>query len=126
MLGAASEKLICLLVETYGANIADDTNRKKFQSRVSNRMISVKFAEFQKSYQGCSPKPTGATITQDLQQFLEGAFNFYRSTRNQVGHPQVIPDLEKTVILANIGQFITYTERIYALMEHFESTEIKT
>lgn len=46
MLGAASEKAILILIESYAARIADDGNRDKFLGRVNNRMISVKFDEF--------------------------------------------------------------------------------
>lgn len=38
---------------------------------------------------------------------------------------QIIPDLDKGVILANIGQFITYVERIYALIEFFHANEMQ-
>jgi hypothetical protein len=125
MLGAASEKAVFLLIECYAAAIADETNRDKFLSRVNNRMISVKYEEFKKSYKGAKPKPTDAILGQDLEQLIEGAFNFYRFTRNQVGHPQIIPDLDKGVILANIGQFVTYMERIHGLMAFFQKTAMK-
>lgn len=124
MLGAASEKLILLLIDTYGARIDDTVNRERFLSRINSRIISVKFDEFKKSHKSSKPRPTDAVLSQDLDQILEGAFNFYRSTRNQVGHPQVIPDLDKGVILANIGQFITYAERVYGLIAFFNANNI--
>lgn len=125
MLGAASEKAIQLLIDKYGSRIADEGNREKFFSRVNNRMISVKYDEFKRSYKSASPKPTEQVLAQDLDQILDGAFNFYRHTRNQVGHPQIIPDLDKGVILANLGQFIVYVERIYSLMDFFDANEIE-
>ncbi|WP_163576195.1 hypothetical protein [Halomonas faecis] len=124
MLGAASEKAILLLIEGYKSNISDERNRERFASRVGNRMLSVKFDEFKRSYRGSAPKPDAAWA-QDLEQMLDGAFNFYRSTRNQVGHPQIIPDLDEGVILANIGQFIVYVERIYYLIEFFEENDMR-
>lgn len=125
MLGAASEKAILLLIEAYAARIADDGNREKFLSRVNNRMISIKFDEFKRSYKSATPRPSDLFLAQDLEQILEGAFNFYRHTRNQVGHPQIVPDLDKGVILANMGQFIVYVERIYALIAFFNANAIK-
>lgn len=124
MLGAASEKAILLLVEVYASQIKDEKKREKFLSRTNNRMISIKYDEFKRSYKSSSPQPKELPLAQDIEQLLDGAFNFYRHTRNQVGHPQIIPDLDKGVILANIGQFITYVERIYSLIDFFEENGV--
>jgi hypothetical protein len=125
MLGAASEKAILLLIETYAASIENDGNRAAFLTRVNGKMISKRYDEFKASYNGCKSKPTDQVLAQDLTQLLDGAFNFYRHTRNAVGHPQIIPDLDKGVVLANLGQFIVYVERIYRLMSHFKSSGVK-
>ena len=89
-------------------------------------MVSAKYEEFKKSYKSSTPKPKDPILSQDLDQLIEGAFNFYRHTRNQVGHPQIIPDLDKGVTLANIGQFVTYMERIYGLMGFYQKNTITT
>lgn len=125
MLGAASEKAVLLLVETYGAAIKDDSRKAAYFGRVNNRMISKKYEEFKGSYNGCKSKPTDMVLAQDLAQLLDNAFNFYRYTRNAVGHPQIVPDLDKGVVLANLGQFIVYVERIYALMAHFKQQGVE-
>jgi len=124
MLGAASEKAILMLIECYGENIMDETNRTKFIGRVNNRMISKKYDEFKRSYKSAKPRPSEMPLAQDLEQLLDGAFNFYRHCRNDVGHPCVVPDLDKGVILANIGQFPVYIERIYGLMDFFTQNDI--
>lgn len=125
MLGAASEKAILLLIETYTSRIEDEKNRTNFASRTNNKMISVKYDEFKRSYKCANPRPTDGEIAIDLDQLLDGAFNFYRHTRNAVGHPQVIPDLDEGVVLANLGQFITYVRRIYGLMAFFKANAMK-
>lgn len=125
MLGAASEKAILLLIETYGNRIKDEKNRENYFSRINNKMISVKYDEFKRSYKSASPKPKDLLLAQDLEQLLDGAFNFYRHTRNAVGHPQIIPDLDKGVILANLGQFIVYVERIYGLMAFYNENDVQ-
>jgi len=125
MLGAASEKAILLLIEAYGNRIKDERNREAFFSRVNNKMISVKYDEFKRSYKSAMPKPKELTLAQDLEQLLDGAFNFYRHTRNAVGHPQIIPDLDKGVILANLGQFIVYVERIYKLIAFYNANDVQ-
>jgi hypothetical protein len=125
MLGAASEKAILLLIEAYGSRIANQENREKFFGRVNNRMISIKYDEFKRSYKSAKPQPKELPLAQDLEQLLDGAFNFYRHTRNQVGHPQIIPDLDKGVILANLGQFIVYIERVYGLIAFFAANDVE-
>lgn len=124
LLGAASEKAILLLIDTYASRIADEDNKQKFLQRVNNRMISVKYDEFKRSYKCSTPRPTDRSLSQDLEQILDGAFNFYRITRNTVGHPDIIPNLDRGVVLASIGQFVPYIERIYGLMAFFNANEI--
>lgn len=121
MLGAASERSINLLIECYADAIADQGNRDKFRSRINGRTISARYDEFKKSYAGCKSKPTDVVLAQDLDAVIGGTFQFCRITRNEVGHPQIVPDLDAGVILANLGHFVTYIERIYALMRHFQN-----
>lgn len=125
MLGAASEKAILMLIDSYAAAIKDEAKKSSFLSRTNQRMISKKYDEFKASYAGCKSKPADPILSQDLTQLLDGAFNFYRHTRNVVGHPQIIPDLDKGVVLANLGQFIVYSERVYALAKHFTENGVE-
>lgn len=118
MLGAASEKAISLLVQAYGDAIQDKTNRQKFLSRINGRSISRKYDEFLRSYGGCKSKLSDAWA-QDLDVAIGSIFQFFRITRNEVGHPQIVPDLDKGVILANLGQFVVYIERVYHLINYF-------
>lgn len=124
MLGAASEKAILLLIDTYANAITDEGKKNSFLSRANGKIISKKYDEFKASYAGCKSKPSDQVLAQDLTQLLDGAFNFYRHTRNTVGHPQIIPDLDKGVVLANLGQFIVYVERIYGLSSHFKQNGV--
>lgn len=125
MLGAASEKLILILIEKYASRIKHDDNRERFLERTKNKMISAKYDEFKRSSKASKTKPQDLLLAQDLDQMLDGNFHFYRTTRNTVGHPQIIPDLDKGVVLANLGMFITYTERIYGLIQFYDSTDVE-
>ena len=126
MLGAASEKAIYLLIEAYGNSIKDDENRQRFAQRVGkSRIITHKYEEFKKSYKGCKSKPTDPVLSQDLDTLIENIFHFCRITRNSVGHPQIVPDLDKGVVLANLGNFSQYIERIFALKKHFEENGVE-
>ena len=121
MLGAASERAINILIQTYGESIADQINRDKFFTKINNRMISARFDEYRKSYAGCKSKPTEGILAQDTDTIVGGMFQFCRITRNEVGHPQIVPDLDKGVLLANLGHFVTYIGRIYGLIDHFKA-----
>src|SRR5437867_10768833 len=125
MLGAASEKAINLLIHTYTDSIRDNANRSKFQSRINSRMISTKYDEFEKSYRGCKSRPADPALAQDLEVLIGQMFHFCRITRNEVGHPQIVPDLARGVILANLGQFVHYIERVYRLMDHFRTNGVE-
>lgn len=121
MLGAASERAINLLIHSYVDSVSDLPNREKLAGRINGRMISKKFEEFQKSYAGCKNKPTDPVLSQDLEVVVGAIFQFCRITRNEIGHPQIVPDLDKGVILANLGNFVNYIGRIYGLMRYFQT-----
>lgn len=125
MLGAASERAVNLLIYAYVDAFVDPTKKEKFLARVNNRMISVKWDEFIRSYKSCASKPTDGILAQDLETVIGTVFQFCRITRNEIGHPQIVPDLDKGVVLANLGHFVTYIERIYGLMKHFRDNGVQ-
>lgn len=124
LLGAASERAINLLIHAYADAIEEPSNRDKFLSRITGRMISKKFEEFQKSYSGSQSRPTDPVLSQDLDVIIGTVFQFYRVTRNEIGHPRIVPDLEKGVVLASLANFVTYIGRIYGLMKHFQDNGV--
>lgn len=75
-------------------------------------------------YKGCKSRPTDPVLSQDLEVQIGAMFQFCRITRNEVGHPQIVPDLDKGVLLANLGHFATYIERIYGLIHHFQQNGV--
>jgi len=125
LLGAASEKAIWFLIESYAQAIEDEKDRSKFKDRINNRFISRAYDEFKKSFGSCKSKPTDPTLMQDLDTQIDAIFQFCRICRNEVGHPQISPNLDKGVLLANMGQFVKYTEAIYRLINYFHNTKIK-
>ena len=125
MLGAASEKAIFLLVESYADAIDDEGNREKFRQRIGkSKIITHRFEEFRKSYASCKSKPDDPVLSQDLDTIIGGVFQFCRITRNEIGHPQIVPDLDKGAILANLGHFSEYIGRVYGLKRHFEQNGV--
>ncbi|MEK7994282.1 MAG: hypothetical protein AAB403_10815 [Planctomycetota bacterium] len=124
MIGAASERAIGLLIQAFGESITDEPNRNKYFSKINGRMISARYDEFETRYRSCKSRPTDPVLSQDLDVVIGNMFQFCRITRNEVGHPQIVPDLVKGVLLANLGHFVSYMERIYGLIRHFKSTGV--
>jgi hypothetical protein len=124
MLGAASERAVNTLIQVYAESMKTSKNKEKFLARINGRMISRKYEEFEKSYAGCQNKPTDATLGNDLDVLIGNIFQFARITRNEVGHPEIVPDLDKGVLLANLGNFVTYIGRIYGLKKHFRDNGV--
>jgi len=124
MIGAASERAIGLLLQTFGECIVDAASREKYFSKTNNRMLSVRYEEFQTRFKSCKSRPTDPPLNQDLDVMIGNTFQFCRITRNEVGHPQVVPDLVKGVLLANLGHMVTYIERVYGLMRHFKNAGV--
>jgi hypothetical protein len=113
------------MIDSYADAIGDETNTERFKSRIGKRkVISAKYEEFMASYKGCKTQCTDPSIANDLETVLNTMFHFYRITRNDVGHPQADPNLDKGVIMANLGQFVVYLERVYGLIRHFQNNEM--
>lgn len=125
LVGAASEKAISLLIDFYAASIGDKENQARFQSRIGKKkVVSAKYDEFMASYKSCKTKCNEPSISNDLEIILDSMFQFYRITRNEVGHPQAAQGLNKGILLANLGQFVLYIERIYGLIGYFQKNEM--
>ncbi|CAH2575034.1 hypothetical protein PRNO82_04397 [Planktothrix rubescens] len=125
LLGGASEKAIYLLIDTYTKAIKDETLRNKFISRTSGKFISKIFEEFKQSFKSSKNKPQGYGWTNDLEIKVEQIFQFCRICRNEAGHPHLPPNLDKGILLANMGQFVKYVEDLYELIAYYETNEVQ-
>jgi len=124
LLGGASEKAIYLLIDAYAKAIKDETLRSKFISRTSGRFISKIFDEFKQSFKSSKNKPQGYGWTNDIEIKIEQIFQFCRICRNEAGHPYLPPNLDKGVLLANMGQFVKYVEDLYELIAYYGEHEV--
>lgn len=125
LLGGASEKSIYLLIDTYTNAIKDEALRDKFKGKISGKFISKVFDSFKKSYKASKNKPQGMGWTNDLEIKIEQIFQFCRICRNESGHPHLPPNLDKGVLLANMGQFVKYIEDLYKMIEHYKENEVE-
>jgi len=105
LLGAASEKAVLVLIDTYSNSISNDIAKQKFKERISNKFISRKFDEFKRSLKSSKNKPSDNEWAQDIEIKIETIFQFCRICRNESGHPHLPPNIDKGVLLANMGHF---------------------
>jgi hypothetical protein len=123
LLGAASEKAVWLMIDAYGNAIGDEKNRAGFKQRTGGKFISRAYDEFRNSFKSCQTKPADAAL-QEWEVKIDAIFQFYRLSRNEVGHPQIVPHVEKGALIANMGQFVTYVDTIYQLINYFANNVI--
>jgi hypothetical protein len=126
LVGAASEKAICLLIDAYANAINNAQHKESFKQRTGkNKMVSKKYEEFVNSFKSCKTQPTDPVLVNDSYTIISSLFTFYRLTRNEVGHPEIVPNLDKGIVIANMAQFIKYLETIYGLIRFFNKTPIE-
>ena len=125
LLGGASEKAIYVLIDTYIAAIKDEKHRASFTSRTSGKYISRIFDEFKGSFKSSKNKPAGFGWSNDLEIKVEQLFQFCRICRNETGHPHLPPNLDKGVLLANMGQFVKYVEDLYQLIAYYQVNHVE-
>ena len=88
---------------SFASAIDDDVNQKKFRDGSSNRVVSRAYEDFTKRFKSCKSKPTDPALIYDLETQVESIFQFFRICRNEVGHPHIPSNLDKGVLLANMG-----------------------
>jgi hypothetical protein len=125
LLGGASERAILLLVDTYTNAIPDEKMRTSFILRTSNKYIAKVFDEFKGSWKSSLNKPKGYGWTNDIEIKVEQIFQFCRICRNEAGHPHLPPNLDKGVLLANMGQFVKYVEDLYELVGNYSINQVQ-
>ena len=125
LLGGASEKAIYLLIDAYKNSIKKDEHREKFEKKISGKYISKVFESFKNSYKGSTNKPHSMGWTNDIETKIEQIFQFCRICRNEAGHPHLPPNLDKGVLLANMGQFVKYIEDLYEMIEFYKNNEVE-
>jgi hypothetical protein len=125
LLGGASEKAVLLLVDAYTKAIPDEKMRQQFTSRTSGKFISRVFDEFKNSWKCSLNKPQGYGWANDIEIKIEQIFQFCRICRNEAGHPHLPPNLDKGVLLANMGQFVKYVEDLYELIRYYTENKVQ-
>jgi len=120
-LGAASENVVLNLIDNFlkfrnDINIANKINSKQF--------IYRKFQEFKKQFQMIS-KNLPKDLIVDFDVVIDTLFNFIRINRNITGHPTGTI-VNKNIAYSNLQMFGLYLERVYKIMDYFNSNSYST
>lgn len=117
-LGAASENLILILIDSYAMWISDMKRKKSFERKIDSVGIYKKFEEFKKEVQK-DIKTIPKDLTRDLDTYLDTIFNFIRLNRNKAGHPTG-KELSAKTVYSNLQIFAEYASAIFTLIEFFK------
>ena len=123
MLGAASEKAVLLLIESYKDSIGDAATKQRFESEIGKaQSVRRKYGFFEKRFSAIKnsiPKELVANV----ESLLDGVFDLIRNSRNDAGHPASGILVDRDIVYSHLRLFIPYCQRIYRLIGWFESNE---
>ena len=119
MLGAASEKAILLLIESYAESITDP-NKKTQVNRQIEKASSIfrKYEVFEKGFANIKAK-LPRQLTDNADSLLHGVFDLIRNSRNDAGHPASGVLVSRDSNYSHLRLFIPYCQRIYQLILWF-------
>lgn len=119
MLGAASEKAVLLLIDSYAGSIADLTKRDQIKIQIAKAAsIFRKYEIFERGFTNVRqhiPKP----LTENVDSLLRGVFDLIRNSRNEAGHPTSGILVSRDANYSHLRLFIPYYQRIYDLIAWF-------
>ena len=124
LIGCASERAICLLIDSYAEAISDPVKRQSFKDKISSKFVSKAYEIFKQSIRSSKNRPELDALFHDWHIQIESLFQFFRICRNEVGHPITPPNIGRAALLANLGQFDKYIGIIYNLIRYFSSNSI--
>lgn len=121
MLGAASEKAILLLIESYAESIVDPNKKTKVKGQIENAAsIFRKYDIFEKGFVNTKAK-LPRQLTENSESLLRGVFDLIRNSRNDAGHPASGILISRDSNYSHLRLFIPYCQRIYQLIHWFAS-----
>ena len=121
-LGAASEKSIIVLIETFADAISNATEKAAFKQKIQSAGLYVKYKLFKDELEkrkGAIP----ANLLRDFDVKVDSIFNFIRLNRNAAGHPTGT-NVDRSGLQANLQMFASYAESIYALIGHLRTNPV--
>jgi len=121
-LGAASERLIDILSESFIEAQNDVDKKKRLRGGFENKTIFKWHKELTNEiFQIKENIPKN--IKDNLDVYLEQFFHFIRLGRNEKGHPDKL-QLSRNAVYGYLQIFIEYVEKVYALVDFFNNNKV--
>jgi hypothetical protein len=119
MLGAASEKAVLLLIESYANSIADPNRRTQVNAQIEKAAsIFRKYEVFETGFAKIKAQ-LPKQLTENADSLLRGVFDLIRNSRNDAGHPASGILISRDSNYSHLRLFIPYCKRIYELIVWF-------
>lgn len=128
MLGAASEKLILLVVEALAGAIVAPEKRKNFDAALNGKwMISHKYKVLAETL-GQILTSKKVVVPKHIAEFINGelpsGYELLRRVRNSAGHPEAAGDVTTDMIFMNLRFFSEYARRMGELLAFLVSSKV--
>ena len=124
MLGAASEKAILLLIDSYAESIADPNRKAQVKGQIEKApSIFRKYEVFEKAFTNIKPQMP-KPLTENADSLLRGVFDLIRNNRNDAGHPASGILISRDSNYSHLRLFIPYCQRIYELIAWFATNSM--
>jgi len=124
MLGAASEKAILLLIDSYADSIADPNRKAQVKVQFEKgTSIFRKYETFEKGFASVKPMMP-KSLTDNADSLMRGVFDLIRNSRNDAGHPASGILVSRDITYSHLRLFLPYCQRIYGLIGWFATNSI--
>lgn len=121
-LGAASEKCIDVLIDTFADAIGDANAQAAFMKAVGGTGIYRAYKVFRDELEK-RKKVIPPELLRDFEPTVDGVFNFIRLNRNAAGHPTGTA-VDRVALQANLQIFASYAEKMFALIDFLSRNKI--
>jgi hypothetical protein len=121
MLGCASEKLVLLLIEAFGAAITDPIKKTKYEKDTAKWMIHPKYDALRTRLDWMvAAKKLPSEQAETVGNALPSCFELIRRCRNSAGHPSTF-NVDSETLFMNLRIFTEYSRRVVELIQYFAS-----
>jgi hypothetical protein len=128
MLGAASEKMILLVIDQLGAAISDPTKQAQYQKDVEkNWTVSHKWGVLRSTLErvmNAKLTPFPREVAETMRTDLPMVFELLRRVRNVAGHPEVPGRVDTDGVFMNLRVFPEYARRVSELLSHLATNKV--
>jgi hypothetical protein len=124
MVGAASEKALLLLFQSFELAISDPAKKKKF-AKTYRWTIHSKYRTLKEHMDlMISSRRLPSPMKEYAVSEVPGAFELIRRQRNEAGHPELYTGIDSDTVFLNLRVLTEYVRRIYDLIEHFANNGV--